>query len=137
MNPEIRESRGRRSRHCLTGMILAAMALAASAATACAQDQKKIDAGEQIYNDYCFTCHGEKLVSSGQTFDLRRLTVADRARFENSVLAGKKPDAAVAGRYLQRADRTAVAIRPRQCERQIVNDKQFVGNRQGGVAARL
>jgi mono/diheme cytochrome c family protein len=70
-------------------MILAAMALAASAAMACAQDQKKIDAGEQIYNDYCFTCHGEKLVSSGQTFDLRRLTVADRARFENSVLQGK------------------------------------------------
>ena len=89
MNPEMRESRGRRSRHCLTGMILAAMALAASAAMACAQDQKKIDAGEQIYNDYCFTCHGEKLVSSGQTFDLRRLTVADRARFENSVLQGK------------------------------------------------
>ena len=89
MNPEMRESRGRRSRHCLTGVTLVAMALAASAATACAQDQKKIDAGEQIYNDYCFTCHGEKLVSSGQTFDLRRLTVADRARFENSVLQGK------------------------------------------------
>ena len=56
---------------------------------AVAQDQAKVDAGEAIYNDYCFTCHGEKLVSSGQTFDLRRLTVADRARFENSVLAGK------------------------------------------------
>src|SRR5688572_21870406 len=59
------------------------------AAPAAAQDQAKIDAGEAIYNDYCFTCHGEKLVSSGQTFDLRRLTAADRARFENSVLAGK------------------------------------------------
>ena len=90
MNPEIREIRGRRSGHCLTGIDTRGDgASAASAATACAQDQKKIDAGEQIYNDYCFTCHGEKLVSSGQTFDLRRLTVADRARFENSVLAGK------------------------------------------------
>ena len=56
---------------------------------AVAQDQAKVDAGEAIYNDYCFTCHGEKLVSSGQTFDLRRLTAADRGRFENSVLMGK------------------------------------------------
>ena len=56
---------------------------------ASAQDKAKIDAGEAIYNDYCFTCHGENLVSTGQTFDLRRLTVADRARFENSVLNGK------------------------------------------------
>jgi mono/diheme cytochrome c family protein len=57
--------------------------------TASAQDQAKIDAGEAIYNDYCFTCHGEKLVSTGQTFDLRRLKPADRGRFENSVLMGK------------------------------------------------
>jgi mono/diheme cytochrome c family protein len=73
----------------LTGIALAAMSMVALIATASAQDQAKIDAGEQIYNDYCFTCHGEKLVSSGQTFDLRRLTPADRARFENSVLSGK------------------------------------------------
>jgi len=57
--------------------------------TVSAQDQAKIDAGEAIYNDYCFTCHGEKLVSTGQTFDLRRLKAADRGRFENSVLMGK------------------------------------------------
>jgi mono/diheme cytochrome c family protein len=66
-----------------------ATCIVALAVPAAAQDQAKIDAGEAIYNDYCFTCHGEKLVSSGQTFDLRRLTAADRARFENSVLAGK------------------------------------------------
>jgi mono/diheme cytochrome c family protein len=52
-------------------------------------DKAKVAAGEGVYNDYCFTCHGENLVSSGQTFDLRRLTAADRARFENSVLNGK------------------------------------------------
>src|SRR5262245_5324680 len=63
--------------------------VAALAVTAAAQDQAKIDAGEAIYNDYCFTCHGENLVSSGQTSDLRRLTAADRARFENSVLSGR------------------------------------------------
>ena len=72
-----------------TSVALVAMSIVALIATASAQDQAKIDAGEQIYNDYCFTCHGEKLVSSGQTFDLRRLTPSDRARFENSVLAGK------------------------------------------------
>jgi mono/diheme cytochrome c family protein len=68
---------------------IVATCIVALMAPAAAQDQAKVDAGEAIYNDYCFTCHGEKLVSSGQTFDLRRLTVADRARFENSVLAGK------------------------------------------------
>jgi|SRR5215213_389169 mono/diheme cytochrome c family protein len=54
-----------------------------------AQDQAKVEAGAQLFNDYCATCHGEKLVSSGQTFDLRRLTRNDRARFQNSVLNGK------------------------------------------------
>jgi mono/diheme cytochrome c family protein len=54
-----------------------------------AQDQAKIEAGAAIYNDYCVTCHGQDLVSSGQTFDLRRLTANDRARFQNSVLNGK------------------------------------------------
>jgi mono/diheme cytochrome c family protein len=68
---------------------IVATCIVALMAPAVAQDQAKVDAGEAIYNDYCFTCHGEKLVSSGQTFDLRRLTTADRARFENSVLSGK------------------------------------------------
>ena len=65
------------------GAILAAVPLAAS------QNHKAIEAGEAVYNSYCFTCHGEKLVSSGQTFDLRRLTAGDRARFDNSVRMGK------------------------------------------------
>ena len=55
-----------------------------------AQDvEKKIALGERVYNNYCFTCHGENLVSSGQTFDLRRLRVDERPRFENSVNNGK------------------------------------------------
>ena len=54
-----------------------------------AQDSKKIQAGERVYNNYCFTCHGENLVSSGQTFDLRRLRPEDRSRFETSVNNGK------------------------------------------------
>jgi mono/diheme cytochrome c family protein len=52
-------------------------------------DQAKIDAGENIYNNNCQTCHGDGLVTTGQTFDLRRLTAADRPRFENSVRNGK------------------------------------------------
>jgi len=61
------------------------------ATTACGEqlDKAKIDAGEEVYNTYCATCHGSELVSSGQTFDLRRLKATDRARFENSVLNGK------------------------------------------------
>ncbi|MFM9886596.1 MAG: c-type cytochrome [Burkholderiales bacterium] len=56
---------------------------------ALAQDAQKISAGERVYNNYCFTCHGENLVSSGQTFDLRRLRADERPRFDNSVLNGK------------------------------------------------
>jgi mono/diheme cytochrome c family protein len=54
-----------------------------------AQDSKNIQAGESVYNTYCSTCHGEKLVSSGQTFDLRRLRADERARFESAVNNGK------------------------------------------------
>ncbi len=53
------------------------------------QDKEKIAAGEKIYNNYCQTCHGDSMVSSGQTFDLRRLRGEDRARFEQSVTNGK------------------------------------------------
>ena len=57
--------------------------------TAPAQDQAKIEAGAQLYNTYCSTCHGDNLISSGQVFDLRRLAASDRARFASSVLMGK------------------------------------------------
>ena len=56
---------------------------------ASAEDQSKIAAGEQTFSEYCSTCHGENLVNSGQTFDLRRLKAGDRPRFESSVLNGK------------------------------------------------
>jgi mono/diheme cytochrome c family protein len=52
-------------------------------------DQAKIAAGEQVYNTYCATCHGDDLVNGGQTFDLRRLGADERPRFEHSVLNGK------------------------------------------------
>jgi mono/diheme cytochrome c family protein len=60
-----------------------------SAHEASAQENAKIEAGETVYNTYCATCHGDGLINSGQTFDLRRLEAGARARFENSVLGGK------------------------------------------------
>ena len=53
------------------------------------QERAKIEAGKNVYNNYCLVCHGDRLVSSGQVFDLRRLTAGERARFDNSVRNGK------------------------------------------------
>jgi mono/diheme cytochrome c family protein len=75
-------------RACISlSIALAGLLLGAQAGLA--QDGRKIQAGEGVYNNYCSTCHGEKLVSSGQTFDLRRLRADERARFESSVNNGK------------------------------------------------
>lgn len=57
--------------------------------TASAQDNAKIEAGENVFNTNCAVCHGDQLVSTGQTFDLRRLKDNERARFDNSVRNGK------------------------------------------------
>jgi mono/diheme cytochrome c family protein len=57
--------------------------------TASAQDTAKIEAGENVFATNCAICHGEQLVSTGQTFDLRRLKDNERGRFENSVRNGK------------------------------------------------
>ena len=72
----------------LGAVFLLAIAVSAQDA-ASAQDKAKIEAGESVYNNYCQVCHGDRLVSSGQFFDLRRLTANDRARFDNSVRNGK------------------------------------------------
>ena len=69
---------------------LLSFAVSASAAdTASEQDQAKIDAGENVYNLRCAICHGDDLVNTGQTFDLRKLKADERPRFENSVRNGK------------------------------------------------
>ena len=57
--------------------------------TVSAQDAAKIEAGENVFNTNCAICHGDQLVSTGQTFDLRRLKDNERARFDNSVRNGK------------------------------------------------
>jgi mono/diheme cytochrome c family protein len=65
--------------------------LAAPAETAFAQEQDKakIAKGEQTFSEYCSTCHGDNLISSGQIPDLRRLKATDRSRFESTVINGK------------------------------------------------
>ena len=72
--------------------IIAMVALCAALSrvtTVSAQDAAKIEAGEDVYNTNCQICHGEQLVNTGQTFDLRRLKDNERPRFENSVRNGK------------------------------------------------
>ena len=54
-----------------------------------AQDRAAIDAGEALYEEHCQGCHGEKLRNPGTTFDLRKLTADQRARFDKFVMEGK------------------------------------------------
>ena len=54
-----------------------------------AQEQSLIAAGEQLYEEHCAECHGEKLRSSGVVPDLRELPANDRARFDQAVKDGK------------------------------------------------
>ena len=56
---------------------------------AAAVDKAKVEAGENVYSTYCQVCHGDRLVSTGQIFDLRQLTGDDHARFGNAVRNGK------------------------------------------------
>jgi mono/diheme cytochrome c family protein len=72
-------------------VVLLAVGWSASYALAedAAPDHDKIDAGETVYNTRCAVCHGDELVNSGQTFDLRRLKADERPRFDNSVRNGK------------------------------------------------
>jgi mono/diheme cytochrome c family protein len=71
------------------GAVLIVHVLASSGSFAQAP---RIAAGEQVYADYCSSCHGEGLRNSsgGVTFDLRRLRPEDHDRFVTSVLDGKR-----------------------------------------------
>jgi mono/diheme cytochrome c family protein len=73
----------------LAGVAVFLCASYLSAAAADDLDSAKIAAGENTYNARCAVCHGDDLVNTGQTFDLRRLEADERPRFENSVRNGK------------------------------------------------
>jgi mono/diheme cytochrome c family protein len=71
------------------GALIAACWSLSNAIAEDAAEQAKIDAGEAVYNTRCAVCHGDDLVNTGQTFDLRKLKADERPRFENSVRNGK------------------------------------------------
>jgi len=71
-----------------TGLCAVFCALAA-AQSASAQDRSPIAAGAEVYQTHCATCHGERLVNTGSTFDLRRLHADERPRFDKATKEGK------------------------------------------------
>ncbi len=52
-----------------------------------AQDAAAI--GEEVYEQHCQSCHGEKLRSAGAMPDLRDLGENDRAKFDTMVMDGR------------------------------------------------
>ena len=69
--------------------VTAAAGCALAICTAGAAAQDAVEAGEQLYEEHCAGCHGEKLRNPGTTFDLRKLTADDRPRFDKFVMEGK------------------------------------------------
>jgi len=74
---------------CWAGICLMSASALLAQDTSSPEALAKIEAGESVHNNNCENCHGDQLVNTGQTFDLRRLTAGDRARFDNSVRNGK------------------------------------------------
>jgi mono/diheme cytochrome c family protein len=68
---------------------LATAALLCSSAIAAAQDQAQIEAGEQLYDEHCASCHGEKLRTTGSAADLKELRADDRPRFDKALAEGR------------------------------------------------
>jgi mono/diheme cytochrome c family protein len=58
-------------------------------APAIAQDRAKVEAGAEVYDMHCATCHGERLRNTGAAFDLLQLKPNERARFDEAVKDGK------------------------------------------------
>jgi len=48
-----------------------------------------IEAGEQVYEEHCASCHGVKLRSTGAMPDLKEQKADGRARFDQMVMAGR------------------------------------------------
>lgn len=79
-----------RSLNALVLWMLIAGAMAGLAhAQGAKPDPDKVAQGEQVYAGYCQVCHGDNLVSSGQTFDLRMLKPDERERYQRAVFNGK------------------------------------------------
>jgi mono/diheme cytochrome c family protein len=66
---------------------LLAVALLVVTSPAAAQDAAAI--GEEVYEQHCQSCHGEKLRSAGAIPDLRDLGENERAKFDTMVMEGR------------------------------------------------
>jgi quinohemoprotein ethanol dehydrogenase len=64
-------------------------ALVSNSVIALAQDQAQIEAGEQLYDEHCATCHGEQLRTTGSAADLKELRANDRPRFDKALAEGR------------------------------------------------
>src|SRR5438094_7421861 len=74
----------------MSSRLLAAVAfIALSVPPALAQDRAKIEAGAEVYDMHCSTCHGERLRNTGAAFDLLQLKPNERARFDEAVKDAK------------------------------------------------
>jgi mono/diheme cytochrome c family protein len=67
--------------------LLAVCVLLGFSGVASAQDP--IAAGEQVYEEHCASCHGEKLRSTGAMPDLKGQRADGRARFDEMVMKGR------------------------------------------------
>ena len=68
---------------------IAAAALLCGSAIAAAQDQAQVEAGEQLYEEHCASCHGDKLRTTGSAADLKELRASDRPRFDKALAEGR------------------------------------------------
>ena len=71
-------------------LLVAFVLIALSVPPALAQDRAKIEAGAEVYDMHCSTCHGERLRNTGAAFDLLQLKPNERARFDEAVKDGKR-----------------------------------------------
>jgi mono/diheme cytochrome c family protein len=73
----------------LIALAIAVFGCVLSGACGTAQTQDAISAGEEIYDEHCATCHGEKLRSTGAMPDLKELPADARSRFDQMVMGGR------------------------------------------------
>jgi mono/diheme cytochrome c family protein len=89
MNAVEANERCRVSRLCWRAFSILAALIAIGVTSARAEDREAIEAGQQLYETNCMSCHGERLQNPGSSFDLRGLHPNEKPRFATSVLDGK------------------------------------------------
>ena len=65
------------------------VASSAAAQDAAPGDKAAIEAGAAVYKEHCAICHGERVISFGSAFDLRKLGADERPRFDKAMVEGK------------------------------------------------